>query len=205
MQSRAKVHGVLAVLTLAAFVWLMVAVITGPTLPFDEQIRNQIHQQAVSSLTTAMMVATNFGSTAWILACTGVSFLLLRKEGQNRTAIVLLILIAGSIAMENALKFAVHRVRPTPFFGLVSPTTYSFPSGHALLSTTLYGTLGCIATRSVKRFSQRVAIWLAAAATVATISFSRVYLGVHYPTDVAGGFLIACFWVNTVLAFAKLP
>jgi undecaprenyl-diphosphatase len=117
----------------------------------------------------------------------------------------LAIIIAGGYAIENALKFIAHRARPEAFFDFISPTTYSFPSGHALISTALYGTLGYITARASGSKLQRALIWFSTALSVVLISFSRVYLGVHYPSDVAGGFLIACFWLNVVLLFAKLP
>jgi undecaprenyl-diphosphatase len=204
MTQRARAHAITAAVALAAFLWLTTAVIGGRTADFDEQLRFQIHQFAAGPLTTAMKIVTAFGAAAWVLICTGFCFLLLRKDGQPRAAMSLVILVAGGYALENALKFAIHRPRPEGFF-MVSPTTYSFPSGHALLSTTLYGTLGYIASRRAPSGLLRAVIWFSAGLSIALICFSRVYLGVHYPTDVVGGVLIACFWMNAVLAFAKLP
>jgi undecaprenyl-diphosphatase len=207
MPRRAVVHAILAAVSLAAFLWLLIAVVSGnpSVLAFDWQVRSWIHQHAVCAVTAAMKLITVFGSVRWVLTCTALAFLMLRKDGQPRAALVLLIAIAGAYAIENALKFAVRRVRPGAFFDVIAPVTYSFPSGHALASTALYGTLGYIASRRAKSRYQRAMVWLSVALTVVLICLSRVYLGVHYPSDVIGGVLIGCFWVNAVLTFAKLP
>jgi undecaprenyl-diphosphatase len=204
MRRRSNVHATLAAISLAAFGWLLAAVINGSTLPVDEHIRAQIHGMAVGPLTAAMRLITFFGSAIWVLTFTAFAVLLLKKDGRSRAAATLAVVIAGGYPIENALKFIVHRARPEAFFNAISPPTYSFPSGHALLSTALYGTLGYIASQAATTNVQRAFVWFATAISIVLISFSRVYLGVHYPSDIAGGFLIACFWLNAVLAFAKL-
>ena len=197
-------HAVLAALALAAFVWLMAAVMAGRTLPFDLQARSRIHDVAVSPLTTAMTIVTFFGSLRWIGLAAVAAFVLLRREGHSRQALLLAVVLAGSIPIENGLKLLVQRQRPAAFFNAVDPATYSFPSGHAFFSTSFYGALGYVSARLAKNRTQRAVIWLSAISSIALICLSRVYLGVHYPTDVAGGVLIACFWMNAVLMFVKL-
>ena len=198
-------HAILAALAPAAFVWLTTAVMAGRTLPFDLQVRSQIHALAASPLTTGLTIVTFFGSLRWLGLGAVAAFLLLRREGHSRAALVFAVVMAGSIPLESGLKLMVQRPRPAPFFGVVEPDTYSFPSGHALFSTAFYGTLGYISARVAKSGTQRAIIWLSAISSITLICLSRVYLGVHYPTDVAGGVLIACFWMNAVLMFVKLP
>ena len=197
-------HAILAALALLAFVLLAAAVVAGRTMPFDLAIRSGIHNVAASPLTTAMTIVTFFGSLRWIVLAAIAAFFLLRGDGHPRHAWALAIVMLGSIPMETGLKLLVRRERPAAFFGVVEPETYSFPSGHALFSTSLYGTLGYVSARLCKRRARSVLILLSAMSSIALICLSRVYLGVHYPTDVAGGVLIACFWMNAVLMFAKL-
>ncbi len=197
-------HAILAALALIAFCLLTAAVKAGQTLPFDLFVRARIHNLAASPLTTAMTVVTFFGSLGWILPAAAVAFALLLREDRSRHALVLAIVLVGSIPIENGLKLLIRRERPGAFFDIVQPTTYSFPSGHALFSTSLYGTLGYVSARLAKHRTQRVFFLLSAISSIALICLSRVYLGVHYPTDVAGGVLIACFWMNAVLTFVKL-
>jgi undecaprenyl-diphosphatase len=110
--------------------------------------------------------------------------------------------MAGAVALENGLKYAFHRARPEPFFAM-APETYSFPSGHALFSTCFYGALAGLLAANVKGASLRAAIWVAAGMLVLAIGLSRVYLGVHYPTDVIGGYLVAISLVCFVRGLAR--
>jgi len=87
------------------------------------------------------------------------------------------------------LKALVHRPRPQPFFGYPQPNTYSFPSGHALISLCFYLALAEIEGR--KRAWRLAAVLFAVA-----IGLTRIYLGVHYPTDVAAGFATAIAWLS---------
>ncbi len=198
-------HAIVAAVALLAFVLLAAAVVAGRTMSFDLLARSRIHDVAASPLTTAMTIVTSFGSLRWILLAAVAAFILLRIEGHSRHALVLAVVMVGSIPIENGLKLLVRRERPAAFFSTVEPDSYSFPSGHALFSTSLYGTLGYVSARLAKHRIQRAFILLSAMSSIALICLSRVYLGVHYPTDVAGGVLIACFWMNAVPMFVKLP
>ena len=200
---RATQHAIAACICLGLFIWLGGAVRNGRTLPFDVQVREQIHQLANSSLTAGMKLLTNFGSSYWILPCAAAIMLLLWKQGRSNHAVILAAALAGSYFLEYALKLTLGRIRPEPFFGIPSPATFSFPSGHAFFSSAFYGTLAYLTARTVTSRKQQIAIWLSASLSIALICFSRVYLGMHYPTDVMGGVLIACFWINAVLVFAK--
>jgi undecaprenyl-diphosphatase len=105
--------------------------------------------------------------------------------------------------LDISLKHAFHRIRPVPFF-VALPHTYSFPSGHALFSFCFYGVLaGLLADRTRSR-TARIYLRLAAAVLIAAIGLSRIYLGVHYPTDVLGGYLAAAVWVSSMIAFDQL-
>jgi undecaprenyl-diphosphatase len=110
--------------------------------------------------------------------------------------------MAGALVLDISLKHAFHRQRPTPFFGPL-PHTYSFPSGHAMFSVCFYGVLaGLVADRTNSRVI-KICIWLLAVVLIAAIGLSRIYLGVHYPTDVLGGYL-AAVWVSSTIAFDHL-
>jgi len=102
-----------------------------------------------------------------------------------------------------SLKYAFHRHRPTPFFVSV-PHTYSFPSGHSLFSFCFYGVLAGLLTRRLKSTVARVLIWICAALLISAIGLSRIYLGVHYPSDVIAGYLAASLWVSTLVALDRV-
>jgi undecaprenyl-diphosphatase len=118
--------------------------------------------------------------------------------GRKRAAIVFLIAAAGGEALDATLKVLFRRARPEVFFGYTAPSTYSFPSGHAMLSACFYGVLAAVIAQRLESRAQRAAVWIAAAVTAATIGLSRIYLGVHYPSDVLAGYAAAIVWVFSV-------
>jgi len=108
--------------------------------------------------------------------------------------------MAGALVLDISLKYAFHRQRPTPFF-VPLPHTYSFPSGHALFSFCFYGVLAGLIADRVKSRAVEVCVWVAAALLIAAIGLSRIYLGVHYPTDVIAGYVAAAVWVSSMIGF----
>ena len=103
---------------------------------------------------------------------------------RTRAAVVFAVAALGAEALDQILKLLLNRPRPEPFFGLVSPITHSFPSGHAMVSCCFFGVLAAILAARERSRLKRMAIFAAAALLVALMGFSRVYLGFHYPTDV---------------------
>jgi undecaprenyl-diphosphatase len=145
-----------------------------------------------------MGFATRLGSASLLTLLFLACFLGLCLGGLRRNAWTLAITMAGAVVLENGLKYLVHRARPEPFFGLSAPETYSFPSGHTLFSTCFYGVIAWSIADHVSDSFSRAAIWISAAVIIVVVGFSRVYLGIHYPTDVLGGFLAAAFWLSAV-------
>jgi undecaprenyl-diphosphatase len=103
----------------------------------------------------------------------------------------------GAEAFDQLLKWIFHRQRPEAFFGH-SPLSYSFPSGHSVESCCFYGVLAALVAGQSKRLWRQVGIWLVAALVTLAIGCSRIYLGVHYPTDVLGGYAAAIVWVSLI-------
>jgi undecaprenyl-diphosphatase len=189
---------------LVLFAWLAEEVLEGDTQLFDEQVRARLHQHATPALTAAMRFCTEFGATALLLAlcvCIGLALWLRQRR---RAALLLLVTLGGALALNALLKLAFHRLRPAPFFGLIAPLSYSFPSGHALLSCSFYGALAAILTARMQSRRGRLCVWAAAALLVALVGLSRVYLGVHYPSDVVAGYAAALIWVLTIALADRL-
>ena len=186
-----------AALALLLFAWLGNEVLAGDTRHFDDAIRSWVHQFSSPAMTQAMNAISHLGYGILLLelAATLTLFAWLRWR---RAAGWLAVAMAGSLLLDVTLKYAYHRARPTAFFG-VAPNSYSFPSGHALCSFCFYGVLAGLLSRRTKRLLWRLAIWSAAAALVIAIGLSRIYLGVHYPSDVLAGYLAATVWVATVI------
>jgi undecaprenyl-diphosphatase len=188
----------LAVGALFLFSWLAEEVFEGDTIRFDEAVRAAINQHASPALTSLMRFITFFGSTIFITVvgiCVALYFIRIKWR---HAALLFAITMAGALVLNGTLKLLFHRARPEPFFGMVAPTSYSFPSGHALYSLCFYGTLAVIAGGRVRRLAGRLAIRAAAVSLILLVGISRIYLGVHYPSDVLAGYMAAFIWVMTV-------
>lgn len=186
-----------AILCLFVFVWLGREMRAGDTLRFDEAIRNWVHQFASPGLTALMRIFSMLG--AQILAVVlVVAFVIFARLRWKRAALWLAIAMAGALILEASLKYAYHRIRPQAYF-IPEPESYSFPSGHALTSFCFYGVLAGLVTDRIKSLPWRIAVWTAATLLVIAIGLSRIYLGVHYPSDVLAGYLAATVWVGTII------
>jgi len=183
-------------IALALFALLGAALSSDSIQHFDAAVRLGIHQWASPTLTALARGITVLGSvrflgTVFVIAIAG--FIV---AGCRQSMIALTWTMAGAIVVENTMKYAFHRVRPEPFFG-IEPDTYSFPSGHALFSLCFYWVLAEFLAGRIRSGLAHATIWIVAALLIAAIGLSRIYLGVHYPTDVLGGYFAAAFWVGT--------
>ena len=179
------------------FVVLAFLVASGSTLAFDTIIRNDIHAWANGGLTEAAQALSFVGSAIVWAPALAVAFVAFWVIGDRRQAIGLAIVMGGAALLDNGLKLAFHRVRPEVFFGRL-PDTYSFPSGHALFNLCFYGALMVALVNHLGGSGLRIAMWSAAALLVFVIGLSRIYLGVHYPSDVLAGFLAGGAWLSFI-------
>jgi undecaprenyl-diphosphatase len=137
---------------------------------------------------TALGSATVLGLT--VLAVAGFLFL----QGMWRTAVFVMIASFGGWFINGALKQMFQRPRPDVVPHLREVMTLSFPSGHALQSAVVYLTLGALSMRIAERRLTKFYCMAVAMLVTALVGASRVYLGVHYPTDVIAGWLIGLTW-----------
>jgi len=186
-----------AATALVVFGWLAEEMLEGDTQHFDEFVRTALHQFAAPRLTQLMQVFSFLGSVAAVTTLCLVAICVSLYFHRTRTAALLAITMLGVAALDVALKYAFHRPRPAAFFG-ATPNSYSFPSGHALGSFCLYGMLAAILSARARGRGAKFCVWMAAVSLVGMIGFSRVYLGVHYPSDVIAGYCAAAVWVGAV-------
>jgi undecaprenyl-diphosphatase len=191
----------LAMLSLFLFAWIANEMREGDTARFDLAVRSWVHQFASPGMTRVMTAISLLGYNL-LIAELVLAIAILLFLGWRHAAGWLAVSVAGGLALDLALKYAFHRARPQPYFG-AAPLSYSFPSGHALCSFCFYFVLaGLIAARTRSLFL-RVAAGIAAAVLVMAIGLSRIYLGVHYPSDVIAGYLAAAVWVTTLLVLDR--
>ena len=187
-----------SLLSLVLFAWLADQVAGGATIAFDAAVRSYVHQKASPGLTSVMRFMSDLGAPGSLLLFAIAALVGFRRLGWNRAAVRFLITVAGGFLLDVTLKLAFHRTRPVSFFGTPLPRSFSFPSGHAMFSVCLFGALAALITARVLGPKARAAIWTVTVAVAFLIGLSRIYLGVHYPSDVLAGYAAAVVWVGTV-------
>jgi undecaprenyl-diphosphatase len=191
----------LGIASLLLFTWLAQEMLASRIQQFDITVRSNIHQHATPLLTTIMSFVTNLGDWPVMMFGTIGLLLLFWYRGARDYIQLTLIAMTGAGILDGTLKLAFHRLRPDPFFG-VRPNTYSFPSGHALTSLCFYGLVAGMLSLRLEKTWQQIAVWTVAAALIATIGFSRIYLGVHWPSDVLAGYAAAIMWMSAIRQLA---
>jgi undecaprenyl-diphosphatase len=170
------------------------------TAGFDAAVRNAVHAWAAPSFTFIMLGVTQLGSGPFLLGVGTLAVWRLAAAGRKHAALLLAVAALGGEALDQILKLCFQRPRPEAFFGLAVPPTFSFPSGHALTATCFYGVLAALLAARTRLLAGKATLWALAAALVALIGLSRVYLGVHYPSDVLAGYAAAVVWLAAVRA-----
>ena len=160
--------------------------------PFDTGLTQAVFALRAPWLTAAMLKITFFGGPVLVLL-TGLALILLALTRHWREAWLVLAVSVMGVVVNLSLKNLIQRPRPT-LAPLATVDGYSFPSGHALNALVFYALLAYLGLRFSPHRWQRVAVVALAAALTLLIGISRVYLGVHYPSDVAAGF-VAGFWL----------
>jgi undecaprenyl-diphosphatase len=192
-----------AIGALIFFGWLTDEVLEGETRHFDEATRAAVHQLASPALTAIMRGLSFIGSTISLTIATIAVVVRFAMQKWGREAKLFAITMIGAALLNLTLKLTFKRARPVPFFNLTAPETYSFPSGHSLMSCCFFGALAAIVTARIKRKRLRVIVWMLASVMFLSIGFSRIYLGVHHTTDVIAGFVAALIWI-LIIRFAEM-
>ena len=147
-------------------------------------------------------VVTVVGSPAFVLALCAVVCLVLYRRGRVADAIFLPLVLGGAELLNLILKLSFHRQRPE--FAFVNLETYSYPSGHAMISVAGYGALVYLLWGRLGSWRARALVTGGATVLVGLICFSRLYLGVHYLSDVLAGIAGGFFWLAVAVAIHTL-
>lgn len=163
-------------------------------LTIDTAIMNWIAEHRTSWLNMAATDLTALGSSSVVTLLSIVGLILLLLTRDRIDALQLVIAAIGSGVWTNLLKRGFERSRPTILPRLVEATGYSYPSGHALTSAAMYLTLALIACRYVRSTHKQSIVIALSVMVVAIVALTRVYLGVHYPSDITSGVLFGWAW-----------
>lgn len=188
---------VLFVLPVVLFVNLADEVLEHETLPFDEAVLHAIHGMSHTAFDPVVIALTNIGGPLGATIVTAVIALLLLAAKQRRKFLLVVGSVGGATLLNLVLKAVFQRDRPQLWERLVTENSYSFPSGHAMASSALALALIVAFWHTKWRW------WVTAGALLymTGIAFTRMYLGVHYPTDIAAGWLVSAAWVALVSAY----
>ena len=198
---RRRVALSLAVAGLAAVAFARVAedyLTNDPLARWDVSFARWLSGERTGVDTELFRVLTFFGSPAVVLAVATLSCLVLYRRRSLVDAALLPLVLGGAEALNLVLKLSFHRARPEVAF--VHLDTYSFPSGHAMVSTAGYGALAYLLWGRLGSRRARVLLAAATAAFLALICVSRLYLGVHYLSDVLAGVAAGVFWLAVSIA-----
>ncbi len=176
-----------------------------PTMQqFDSSIQAQVHHWTSPWLTRVMLTFTRIGSIKIFATSLAAVLIFLLLRSRRHAAILLGLTMVGAFALNETLKLHFHRARPRVPWAIGDEHTFSFPSGHSLFSFVLYGTLSYLALRHATTLGRRISIVLPAMLLIVGIGSSRIYLGMHFPSDVLAGYLTGAIWLATVIGLDRM-
>jgi membrane-associated phospholipid phosphatase len=191
--------GVFLFILLAIFSWAFLEIadnFDGSQIRhFDQKIISIIQGNVSDRLTAIMLWITFIGSVKGVAILTFIVFICLFLTRHRLMAMYLAITVTlGAGAFNQILKLIFKRTRPD-IQPIIQESGYSFPSGHSMGSMILYGSLAFILFKVYKHIWAKIAGAIIGVLLVLIIGVSRIYLGVHYPSDVVGGYLAGAFWI----------
>jgi len=194
--------GVLSSLAMTVvFFRIFQEVLEKDTLYFDQQMANFIYIWRNPGLTKIMIFITNFGAQyMMVIFVLAVIFLIWRKH--KRDALSLVIILVMGVIINLSLKQVIQRPRPV-ISPLIAESSYSFPSGHAMNSSVFYLAMSFYVYHLTKRKKLSLLVTMGSIALIILIGLSRIYLGVHYPSDIVAGYVVGAWWLVTAILIGK--
>lgn len=175
-------------------------VTSGTTQAFDDRVLVWLGAHRNPLTDTAMLELTALGTASVVLMIAGVAALFLVLNKHKYSALLLAVATAGGLALNMVLKIGFHRPRPHITVWGAQAFSSSFPSGHAMNAAIVYGTVAYLAARVQKHLWSKLLTMFSALILIVLICLSRLYLGVHYPSDVAAGVIIGLAWAGFCMA-----
>ena len=183
-----------AALAFGTFIWITRELGEGEIGPFDTAFMDRLASFHTPSLISAAVDITALGSSTLVISLSALLFLLLLQLRDRLSALQVLAASTGAGLLTFVTKNSIERVRPLETHHLIVVSGFSYPSGHSLSTSALYLTIAMIAWRHLQPLGARVTILLAALMVSTMVAASRVFLEVHYATDVASGCLLGIAW-----------
>jgi undecaprenyl-diphosphatase len=171
-------------------------VIAGRADRYDDIIMDTIHRIDNPPMHTVMEAVTQLGTHAAIGTAAGLTALAMLRKGRKHDALTVVVSTGGAMAINTILKNLYQRQRPQELARRIKlPKSHSFPSGHSLLSAATYPIVAHHLVQDESPATQALAHSVVAL-TILSVGFSRLYFGVHFPSDVLGGFAAGFGWLG---------
>jgi membrane-associated phospholipid phosphatase len=196
----------IAVLAVAAASFALIAeqvATAAPLIARDLQVSVWLHGHGNPALTAFLLAITRLHSTLGVLAMSFFAGLIVWRNGDRFHALWLALAVPGGLLLNVALKHLFDRPRPAWDDPILTLTSQSFPSGHATGATLFYGFLACYAVWRMKGAAARALAIAACATMVLLVGFSRIYLGVHYLSDVLAAMCLGTVWLALCMIAAQ--
>jgi undecaprenyl-diphosphatase len=191
---------VIAVVATWGFAEVAEAVKDGATHSFDVTTLKWLESHRVGILDRWLIEITALGTGLVVFFVAGIAALFLVLTSHRYSALLLGVATVGELLLNTVLKTFYHRPRPSAVEPLATAFSSSFPSGHAMSAIVVYGTIAYLIARLVHHRWERMLTCGLAALVILLISLSRVYLGVHYPSDVLAGAVVGLGWATFCMA-----
>ena len=183
-----------AALALGVFLRITRELMEGEVSAGDNAILRTVEKARTPWLTSAAVDITALGSITLVVLFSVLALLMLVVLRDRMGALQLLATSLGAAGLTIVTKAFVERVRPPEAHQLIVVSGFSYPSGHAASTAALYLTIAIVAGRYMRHAGARAAMFLAVSVVLVMVGASRVYLGVHYATDVASGISLGAAW-----------
>ncbi len=198
--------GIVGLLICSAIIYILAKlsedVLEREAFGFDKAILLWIHSLANPTLDRIMLNVTRLGNPGTVVFVALITLGILWWRRYHQEARIFLLNCLGGAVLSYGLKLAFSKPRPQLWKLLISETSYSYPSGHALGSMVLYGFLACLLGIHYPRYAR--VFYFIGAILIAGIGLSRLYLGVHWPTDVVAGYGVGFLWITFNITMLKL-
>jgi membrane-associated phospholipid phosphatase len=182
----------------AIFIGVAAVVAGGLTQGIDEAALRWLATHRSPAFDKLMLEATTLGDGIVIVMVVATTSVFLWLTHHRWSVFILVVGVIGGKVLNTALKLGYDRTRPSVVEAIDTVSSPSFPSGHAMGAMIAYGSVAYLVSRLEPTPRMRTATWLIAGALILLIGISRVYLGVHYPSDVIAGFLAGLAWLALV-------
>ncbi|MBW4442114.1 MAG: phosphatase PAP2 family protein [Plectolyngbya sp. WJT66-NPBG17] len=186
---------VTATIALWGFAELAETVMRDQTQAFDTNILLAVQKLQAPWLTPIMLFITDIGDPTVLLVVGTIMSVVLLLRHQKSEAMTIALGGFGALGLNLLLKRLFERSRPALWSRVVEVKFYSFPSGHAMLSIVMYGLLGYLLATRYPKYRNLIILFMSL--VIGLIGFSRMYLGVHWPTDIIAGYAAGFVWLMT--------